>query len=94
MNEDTTPDGNAPSGAPNAGGAPNPATPNAPTGSAQVQEAANAVGSNQVQQKVDAEQEKGFRGTKVDPLPNEAYTVAGVTKKPAPRNPDAPIANA
>jgi hypothetical protein len=33
----------------------------------------------EVQEKVDKETEQGFRGTEVDPVPNENYTVAGVT---------------
>lgn len=32
-----------------------------------------------VQAQVDADTERGFRGVEVDPTPNEAYTVAGVT---------------
>lgn len=34
---------------------------------------------DQVQTVVDEETEKGYRGTEVDPTPNENYTVAGVT---------------
>ena len=37
------------------------------------------VDTSSVQETMDAEQEQGFRGTKVDPTPNSAYTVAGVT---------------
>lgn len=37
------------------------------------------VDTSSVQKAVDKEQEQGFRGTKVDPTPNSAYTVAGVT---------------
>lgn len=37
------------------------------------------AGASQVQSKFDEINEKGFRGDKVDPTPNEAYTVAGVT---------------
>lgn len=37
------------------------------------------VDTSSVQKAFDAEQERGFRGTKVDPTPNSAYTVAGVT---------------
>ena len=38
-----------------------------------------------IQEAMDAEQEQGFRGTKVDPTPNHAYTVAGVTEgEPTP----------
>jgi hypothetical protein len=39
----------------------------------------------EVQAAVDEEQEKGFHGEKVDPTPNEHYTVAGVVAgKPTP----------
>lgn len=38
-----------------------------------------------VQKAVDKETEQGYRGTTVDPTPNENYTVAGVTSgKPTP----------
>jgi len=37
------------------------------------------VGQEELQERVDAEEEFGMRGIKVDPTPNEAYTVAGVT---------------
>jgi hypothetical protein len=37
------------------------------------------AGQAEVQQTVDEEQAQGFRGTKVDPTPDENYTVAGVT---------------
>lgn len=38
-----------------------------------------------VQAVVDKETEQGFRGIKVDPTPNEHYTVAGVSaEKPTP----------
>ena len=37
------------------------------------------AGSAQVQSKMDKLTEQGFRGVKVDPRPNEDYTVAGVT---------------
>jgi hypothetical protein len=40
---------------------------------------AESLGAGQVQEKMDEEQEQGFRGTKVDPTPNENFTVAGVT---------------
>lgn len=45
-----------------------------------------AEGSNaQVQEAMDEEQEQGFRGQKVDPTPNENYTVEGViAEKPTP----------
>lgn len=39
----------------------------------------------EIQARVAQEQEQGFRGTEVDPTPNEHYTVAGVTAgKPTP----------
>lgn len=42
-------------------------------------------GAAEVQEKVDAENEQGFRGTRVDPTPLENYTVDGVTSgKPTP----------
>jgi hypothetical protein len=38
-----------------------------------------------VQKVVDVETEQGFRGVKIDPTPNENYTVAGVLAgKPTP----------
>lgn len=37
------------------------------------------AGAEQVQEKMDEITEKGYRGVAVDPTPNEAYTVAGVT---------------
>jgi hypothetical protein len=36
-------------------------------------------GAKQAQQTMDTWTEQGFRGVKVDPTPNENYTVAGVT---------------
>ena len=36
-------------------------------------------GEAEVQAKVDAENEQGFRGTRVDPTPLENYTLSGVT---------------
>ena len=38
------------------------------------------AGNAEAQQKMDAIHEKGYRGTTPDPTPNEAYTVAGVTR--------------
>lgn len=38
-----------------------------------------AAGSDQVQARIDEENEHGLRGIKVDPTPDENYTVAGVT---------------
>ena len=37
------------------------------------------AGEREVKQRVDAENEQGFVGIEVDPTPNSAYTVAGVT---------------
>lgn len=43
----------------------------------------------EVQEQVDREEEQGFRGVEVDPTPNEAYTVAGVTSgQPTPETDD------
>lgn len=43
------------------------------------------AGAAEVQARVDAEQEKGYRGVVTDPTPNEHYTVEGVTSgKPTP----------
>lgn len=45
----------------------------------------NDGGAAEVQAKVDAENEQGFRGARVDPTPLENYTLAGVTSgKPTP----------
>ena len=42
-------------------------------------------GEAEVQANVDAENEQGFRGTRVDPTPLENYTLDGVTSgKPTP----------
>ncbi len=38
------------------------------------------AGQDQVQDAVDTETEQGFRGEKVDPTPDAAYSVAGVNK--------------
>ena len=47
----------------------------------------SALGGKEVQAKVDAEQEQGYRGYVPDPTPNENYTVAGVTSgAPTPEN--------
>lgn len=45
----------------------------------------NDSGEAEVQAKVDAENEQGFRGTAVDPTPRENYTLRGVVaSKPTP----------
>ena len=41
--------------------------------------AKQSTGNAEVQAKVDKETAQGFRGTEVDPTPNENYTVSGVT---------------
>lgn len=42
-------------------------------------------GEAEVQAKVDEENERGFRGARVDPTPLENYTLEGVTSgKPTP----------
>lgn len=42
-------------------------------------------GQSEVEQTIGAEVDQGFRGEKVDPTPNENYTVDGVTSgKPTP----------
>jgi hypothetical protein len=47
--------------------------------------AKQSTGNAEVQAKVDKETAQGFRGTEVDPTPNENYTVAGVVAgKPTP----------
>jgi hypothetical protein len=45
------------------------------------------AGAAEVQKAVDAENARGFRGTRVDPTPLEHYTVDGVLAgKPTPEN--------
>ncbi len=62
----------------------------APRSDADVRKAAKAAqkgdaGAEEVQQRVDKENEQGFVGTEVDPTPNEAYTVEGViSDQPTP----------
>jgi len=52
-------------------------------------------GQDQVQEAVDQETEQGFRGTKVDPPPDSAYSVAGVlAEKPTPETDDKAAAKA
>lgn len=43
----------------------------------------------EVQQRVDEDEARGFRGLEVDPTPNENYTIAGVTSgAPTPETDD------
>lgn len=43
------------------------------------------AGQAEVEKKVEAEQDRGLRGTEVDETPNENYSVDGVTSgKPTP----------
>lgn len=42
--------------------------------------AASDAAVKQAQSLADEQNEQGYLGTKVDPAPNEDYTVAGVTK--------------
>lgn len=48
----------------------------------------------QVQERVNAEQERGYRGIEVDPTPNENYSVAGVTSGAPTPETDADAAEA
>lgn len=43
-------------------------------------EPGDSVGEEQVQARIDAEEEVGLRGIEVDPTPNENYTVQGVVQ--------------
>lgn len=57
--------------------------------------ASEDVGADQVQEAFDEANEKGFFGTKVDPTPNENYTVEGVTSgKPTPETDEKAAQNA
>lgn len=52
----------------------------------------NDLGRSEVQDTFDKWNAQGYRGVKVDPTPNEAYTVAGVTSgQPTPET-DADLA--
>lgn len=52
-------------------------------------------GAAEVQAKVDAENELGFRGERVDPTPLENYTLEGVTSgKPTPETDEQAAAKA
>lgn len=46
-------------------------------------EAAAETAKGDAQEQVDAEQSQGYRGVKVDPLPNEHYTFPGPSKEEA-----------
>lgn len=63
---------------------------NTPAGQKAKADAAQADTSTaEVQQRVDEDQARGFRGIEVDPTPNENYTVAGVTSgAPTPETDD------
>ena len=61
------------------GNTPKVAESNALAADAVAEEAGGAETQRQVQEKMDADTARGFRGTPVDPTPNENYTVAGVT---------------
>ncbi len=51
----------------------------------QPQQAEQDGTAQQLQAQVNQEQEQGFRGVEVDPTPNEAYTIRGVTSgQPTP----------
>lgn len=53
------------------------------------------AGREQVQSRMDEYTEQGFRGVKVDPTPNENYTVSGVTSgAPTPETDEAAEAEA
>ena len=52
-------------------------------------------GAAEVQAKVDAENEQGFRGVRVDPTPLENYTLQGVVSgKPTPETDEKAAAKA
>lgn len=40
------------------------------------------AGTAEVQKKIDKEQEQGFRGREVDPLPNSAHSIASGPEAP------------
>lgn len=46
-----------------------------------LEEASGAAGTDQSQEKADAEIEKGYRGVSPDPNPDEHYTLQGVIKR-------------
>lgn len=53
------------------------------------------AGQAEVQKKADEINDQGFFGTKVDPTPDENYTVAGVTAgKPTPETDEQAAADA
>ncbi len=63
---------------------------NSPEGQKAKDDAVKADQSTaEVQKQVDEDEARGFRGVEVDPTPNEAYTVTGVTSgQPTPETDD------
>jgi hypothetical protein len=57
-----------------------------------LEKASGALGSDEVQEQMDEEQAQGYWGHKVDPTPNENYTVAGVTSGAPTPETDADLA--
>lgn len=55
-------------------------TKDAPEETHNEEQAPAGLGGDQVADKLHEEQSKGYSGVVPDPTPNEAYTVAGVTK--------------
>jgi hypothetical protein len=53
---------------------------------------AESLGADEVQAKMDEEQEKGYQGTKVDKTDNHAYTVEGVVNNEPTPETDAALA--
>lgn len=53
------------------------------------------LGADELKEKLDEELTKGYRGDAVDPTPNEAYTVEGVTSgQPTPETDEGAAAEA
>lgn len=62
---------------------------------AEAKKTTDDAGAASVQKQVDEEQAQGFFGTKVDPTPNENYTLAGVTSgAPTPETDETAAAEA
>ena len=84
--EPTAPPEESQQGADQGSPSPNSPDPN-PTATSDELPGEQDVGQGEIQAKVDIEEEQGFRGIKVDPTPNENYTVDGVTSgAPTPEN--------